>query len=130
MDNADEENACGARLDVEQTEEDFNTKRGDGSWGQIENISVLSPTDDTTYVGTVTHSSEGDPAQFMLVFSGLDSNGDSVIYDHHIGLIDPEEGSTFEFEFTYEAPEGPVTEVGFPEIYASTLNDALVAEGT
>jgi len=38
----------------------------------------------------------------MLIFSGLDSMGDGIIYDFILGTIDPEQSSEMEYTFTYE----------------------------
>jgi len=35
----------------------------------------------------------------MLIFSGLDTYGETVIFEYYIGLINP--GEELEYEFTY-----------------------------
>lgn len=51
--NREPDNTCGARQDVDQIQDQYNQERGDGSFGQIENISVDLPEIDTTYSGSI-----------------------------------------------------------------------------
>ena len=44
-------NDCRAKLDIEKNEKDFDSERGDGSFGQTKNIGISMPTDETTYTG-------------------------------------------------------------------------------
>ena len=39
----------------------YNNERGDGSLGQIENVSVDYPVDETTYVGQIMQYTYGGP---------------------------------------------------------------------
>ena len=57
----DAANECGAAFDGDQTAADYDTERGDGSFGQTENIGVRLPVDGAVYSGTVTHVSQGSP---------------------------------------------------------------------
>ena len=51
--DSEPENQCGARLDISQGADLYGTLRADGSYGQVENVQVLSPAVDTIYSGTV-----------------------------------------------------------------------------
>ena len=68
----DSPNYCGASLGLDMMATDYNQERGDGSFGQLEVISIGMPTDQTTYTGTIINWSYRDPVQFLVVFSGLD----------------------------------------------------------
>jgi len=57
----------------------YNSERGDGSFGQIENISIDTPTDGATYSGKIINYSYGSPVPYLIVISGVDHNNELVI---------------------------------------------------
>ena len=130
------ENSCGARLDVEQTISDYDTERGDGSLGQIENISLDYPSYGTEYGGQIIHYSGGSPVDFMVVYSGLDDEGTLVIYDYLIETLDPETSREYWWSFLYEGPfqytfeQVAQEQVYFPEVTGDVVDEILKQEGT
>ena len=98
----DAPNVCGASLDVDEDQDRYNAQRGDGSLGQIENISVDTPTDGSTYEGSIEHYTKGVPVEFILVFSGLNSEDEAVIFDYIDGTLDPGvDRGRYRWSFTY-----------------------------
>ena len=78
QDNREGYNVCGARLDV------YEEDRDDGSFGNIENISIDTPIDGVTYTGEITHLSEDatEVVEYTLIYSGQDDEGNAVILDY------------------------------------------------
>jgi len=74
---------------VEQGKSTYNVERGDGSFGQVENIRISTPTPDYTYTGKVIHWTKEYSVDFMIIFSGLDSDGNTVIFDYFTSIINP-----------------------------------------
>lgn len=62
--------------------------RGDGSFGQIENIDMDSPVVGTTYTYTINHFSAGEAVEFMIIFSGLDEEDVPTIFGFVSDTID------------------------------------------
>jgi len=71
-------------------EDSYDKLRGDGSYGQLENINVENPVDGTTYSGSIIQYSYGMAVPYMIIFSGLDSDGNAVVWDYMLGTIDAE----------------------------------------
>jgi len=61
---------------------DYQHVRGDGSIGQIENISLGVAVEGHTYAGYVQYyaPTDGPNAPFQVIFSGTDSNGVLHVY--------------------------------------------------
>jgi len=61
----------------------------------------------------------------MLLFSGLNSDGNPQIFDYLIGTIHPDINPAVEYEFYYHGHDGPhieTTEITFPELDNLALN--------
>ena len=80
-------------------ENQYNTLRGDGSIGQIDNIGLSTPTDGTTYSGQVVNLSPTitTKVSFMIIFSGLGSSDNTIIFDYIRAEIDPTESNTYDW---------------------------------
>lgn len=59
---------------------DYNQERGDGSLGQVENISVGNAVDGGEYHGRVHYYSGSGNAEFQAIFSGVDAEGHLHVY--------------------------------------------------
>ena len=69
----------------------------------------------------------------MVIFSGVGEDGEPVIFDYIMGVVDPSVSFDVEWEFTYTAQGGPSVEsvqVEFPEVDGAGVNEILVAAGT
>lgn len=74
--------------------------RGDGTTGQIENISLGQGSEGHTYTGYVNYYSGSGNAPFQLIFSGTDpATGTLHVYEQQ--YVDPFESGTHNYEFTY-----------------------------
>lgn len=60
----------------------YGQDRGDGQPGQVENISIGIPVEGHSYNGKVKFFSTNgpDPVSFLLMFSGVDSEGVLHVY--------------------------------------------------
>lgn len=63
------------------TDSQLNNIRGDGSMGQIENISIGAAVDGHEYEGKVTYKSGTENAPYYIIYSGYDSGGTLHIFD-------------------------------------------------
>jgi hypothetical protein len=106
--------SCSGRVDKDMMAADMTYVRGDGSEGQIENISLDVAVPGTTYVGRIHYFSgqEGANARFSAIISGVTSAGELTVYyqhDHEEYIMtydgtDYHKPDDFTFDFFYEAP--------------------------
>lgn len=65
----------------------------------------------------------------MLILSGLNENGETIIFDYQIGLITPSEQLTYSFLYEDTLTTIDTIRVLFPsELNGDTLNQILAAE--
>lgn len=105
--------ACDAKLDHDMVADGYNVARGDGSLGQVENISVgleadeetgqarTAPADGTTFVGDVHYYGGSGPADFQVVFSGTDAEGTLHVFGQE--FVEGFSNGYHEFSVTYTA---------------------------
>jgi len=94
--------ACGGTLDSDMTATHYNQARGDGSLGQVENISVGAPVEDHVYAGKVRYYSGSVNGEFQVIFSGTDGDGVLHVYgQEHVAEFSGE-GTDHPYSFTYD----------------------------
>jgi len=72
---------CNGKLDWDHVEDAYGFVRGDGSTGQIENISINDVSEGTTFNGVVNYYGYSNaPQSFQVVFSGTDFDGHLHVY--------------------------------------------------
>lgn len=85
---------------------DYQHVRGDGSIGQIENISLGIGQDGHTYAGYVHYyapSAESPNAPFQIIFSGVDGDGVLHIYGSEYVADFATHNAQHNYSFTYVA---------------------------
>jgi len=93
--------ACGGTLDADMREAEYNQVRGDGSQGQVENISVQQPSDGFGYSGKVQYYAGSGNAEFQVIFSGTDGDGVLHVYGQEYVQEFSTVSANHEFSFTY-----------------------------
>lgn len=95
--------ACLGTLDMDQQADLYDNVRGDGSLGQIENISVGAGLDGHTYAGKVVYYSGSGNAPFQLVFSGVDGDGVRHVFGQQYVETFDSAGSEHPYSYSYTA---------------------------
>jgi len=77
---------CQGNLDWDHREDAFGFTRGDGSIGQIENISIGTVSEGTVFTGAVNYYGYSDvPVDYQVIFSGTDAEGNLHVYGQEFG---------------------------------------------
>jgi len=92
---------CGGTLDADMQASSFGNTRGDGSVGQVENISVQGPQEGFEYSGKVNYFAGSGNAEFQVIFSGTDPEGVLHVYGQEYVADFATGGANHEFSFTY-----------------------------
>ena len=82
----------------------FNDVRGDGSLGQIENISLGLVNDGDVFQGKVKYYSGSGNTPFQVVYSGVDADGNLHVFGQEFVETFDTPGQIHEYSFTYTAP--------------------------
>ena len=64
----------------------------------------------------------------MVIYSGLNDNGETVIFDYMVDTLDAVTRPTIDYEFTYRSQAGEQYEevdVSLPEISSDSMNSIL-----
>lgn len=97
--------ACGGSLDKDMVADGYNAVRGDGSLGQVENISVGNAVAGAEYYGRVHYYSGEGNAEFQAIFSGVDAEGHLHVYgQEHVADFAVSQ-AWHDFHFTYADPD-------------------------
>jgi len=90
---------CLGTLDSDMQAPHANNVRGDGSIGQIENISLGLGVDQHNYQGRVKYYSGSEDAPFQLIFSGQDPDG--VIHVFEQQYVETFTSGQHDYSYTY-----------------------------
>ena len=82
----------------------FNDVRGDGSLGQIENISLGLVNDGDVFQGKVKYYSGSGNTPFQVVYSGVDADGNLHVFGQEFVEVFDTPGQIHEYSFTYSQP--------------------------
>ena len=89
---------------MDQQADLYNNVRGDGSLGQVENISLGNVVDGQTFTGYIHYWGGSGNAPFQVVFSGVDADGNRHVFGQE--FVDPFDvvDGRHNYSFTYSQP--------------------------